>query len=135
MMDSKPGVTYLVNVHLPASQSENFEVLRYFIAKAVAAFEQGHIADGARFAGTLTHASEDWGCPAHAVPDDNMFTLCQQRLPPPEQFRDALLHSLIESGKFNVDEMAFRLLQRVHESILNARAQVIPIIQSKGWSK
>jgi len=143
MMDSRPGVTYLVNLHLPASQAENFELLRYFIAKAVAAFEQGRTADGARFAGTLAHALEDWGCPAHAVPDDNMFTLLQQLLPPPEQFRDVLLHGPVEAGNFkvslanyqprllgtSVDEMAFRLLQRVHESILNARAQVIPIIQ------
>ena len=143
MMDSRPGVVYLVNLHLPASQSENFELLRCFIGKAVAAFEQGRTADGARFAGTLAHALEDWGCPAHAVPDDNMFTLFQQFLPPPEPFHDVLLHSPVESGNFkvsltnyqprllgtSVDEMAFRLLQRVHESILNARAQVIPIIQ------
>jgi len=144
MMDSKPGVTYLVNLHLPASQAENLEVLRYFIAQAVAAFEQGRIAEGARFAGTLVHALEDWGCPAHAVPGDNMFTLFQQLLPPPDHFRDVLLHSPVESGHLevplpnysprllgtSVDEMAFRLLQRVHEAILNARAQVIPIIQA-----
>jgi hypothetical protein len=143
MMDSRPGVTYLVILHLPASQAENFEVLRYFIAQAVAAFAQGRTADGARFAGTLVHALEDWGCPAHAVPGDNMFTLFQQFLPPPEEFRDVLLHSPVESGNVqvslpdyqprllgaSVDEMAFRLLQRAHESILNARAQVIPIIQ------
>jgi len=28
----------------------------------------------------------------------------------------------------SVDEMAFRLLQRAHESILGARTQVVPII-------
>lgn len=142
-MDSRPGVVYLVGLHLPASQPENFEVLRFFLGRAVDAFRAGSAKDGARYAGVLAHAVEDWCCPAHAVPGDNMFTLFQQFLPPPPDRQYTLLHGPVESGTLEVripgytprrlgdtvDEAAFHLLQRVHEGILNARAQVIPIIQ------
>ena len=87
MMDSRPGVVYLVNLHLPDTQPENLEVLRYFIGKGVAAMRDGEIRDAARYAGTLAHLLEDWTCPAHCVPGDNMFTLFKQFLPPPESWR------------------------------------------------
>ena len=36
MMDSRPGETYLLNLHLPAPQQlENLETLHYFMGKAV----------------------------------------------------------------------------------------------------
>ena len=35
MMDSKPNVVYLVELHLPPAPAEAYEVLRYYIAKAV----------------------------------------------------------------------------------------------------
>ncbi|HPA18980.1 MAG TPA: NPCBM/NEW2 domain-containing protein [Verrucomicrobiae bacterium] len=143
MMDSRPGVVYLVNLHLPATQPENFEVLRYFMGKGVAAMRVGDLRDAARYAGTLAHVLEDWTCPAHCVPGDNMFTLFKQFLPPPEPWRYALLHGPVENGTLkvtigsreprlladSVDEAAFRLLQRANEGTAAARAQVIPIIQ------
>lgn len=142
-MDSHPGAVYLVGLHLPAQQPENFEVLQYFIGKSVAALRDGDVTNAARFAGTVCHALEDWSCPAHSVPGDNMFTLFQQFLPPPEGMKGKPLHGPVEAGKLTVviaghkpqmlgatvDEAAFRLLHRVNEGTVLARAQVIPIIQ------
>ncbi len=144
MMDSHPGVTYLVKLHLPALQPENYETLRFFMGRSVAAFQAGNLGDAARYAGTVAHALEDWSCPAHVVPGDNMFTLFQQFLPPPDALRNKLLHSPIEGGKFDVtigdfkptllgatvDEAAFNLLQRLNAATILARAQTIPIIQA-----
>ncbi len=103
-----------------------------------------NLADAARYAGTFSHALEDWGCPAHVVPGDNMFTLFQQFLPPPPKKRHVLLHGPIEGGKFkvnihgyrpallgaSVDEAAFNLLHRVNAATVFARSQTIPIIQA-----
>ena len=144
MMDNRPGVIYLVNLHLPASPSENHELLRAFMGKAVAALQTNNVSDAARYAGTLAHMLEDWGCPAHSVPNDNMFTLFKQFLPPPDAYRYAPLHGPVENGTFSVDignycprllgtsvdEAAFNLLQRSQEATIQARGQVIPIIQA-----
>ena len=144
MMDSRPGVTYLVNLHLPAQEPENYEILRYFMGKAVSALQSGNVADAARYSGTLSHAIEDWSCPAHVVPGDNMFTLFQQFLPPPKKMRHTLLHGPVEYGKLKVsisghkpvllgatvDEAAFNLLHRVNAATIYARSQTIPIIQA-----
>lgn len=141
-MDSRPGMRYIVGLHLPASQPENFEVLQYFLGRAVAALADGRTGDAARYAGTLVHAIEDWSCPAHAVPGDNMFTLFKQFIPPPEEYRPVPLHSLIENGTFDVptgdaqprlaglsvDEAAYHLLHRVNLATIAARAQVIPCL-------
>jgi len=142
MMDSRPGVTYLVNLHLPGPQPDNYAILHYFMGKAVGALQSGNLADAARYAGTLSHALEDWSCPAHVVPGDNMFTLFQQFLPPPQKMRHTLLHGPVENGKFKVrisgyqpallgatvDEAAFNLLHRVNAATVFARSQTIPII-------
>lgn len=144
MMDSHPGVVYLTNLHLPASPSENYDLLRTFMGKAVASLQTNNVADAARYAGTLAHMLEDWGCPAHAVPGDNMFTLFKQFLPPPDAYRYAPLHGPIENGTFaveigdhrprllgtTVDDAAFNLLRRSQEATVYARGQVIPIIQA-----
>jgi len=144
MMDTAPGVLYLRILHVPTTPAENYEVLRYFVGKAVAAFEAGKPGDAARYAGTLAHALEDWGCPAHVVPNDNMFTLFQQFLPPPPDKTYTLLHSPVENGAFelapdgyrprllgtSVDEAAFHLLRRAQGATRHARGQVIPIIQA-----
>ena len=143
-MASHPGVVYLVNLHLPASPSENYDLLRTFMGKAVTALQTNNVAEAARYAGTLAHMLEDWGCPAHSVPNDNMFTLFKQFLPPPDAYRYAPLHGPIENGTFSVDvgdyrprllgtsvdEAAFNLLQRSQEATVHARGQVIPIIQA-----
>jgi len=144
MMDSLPGKVYLVSLHLPATPSENYGQLRYFLGKAVTALQTNAVADAARYAGTLAHMLEDWGCPAHSVPGDNMFTLFKQFLPPPEACRFTPLHGPVENGVFDValggysprllgtsvDEAAFNLLQRSQETTIYARGQVIPIIQA-----
>jgi hypothetical protein len=143
-MTNYPGVRYLKLLHVPATPQENGEVLRYFVGRAAASFDEGKLGDAARYAGTLVHVLEDWGCPAHAVPNDNMFTLFKQFLPPPESYRHTLLHSPVESGTFAVDigdyqprllgtsadEAAFNLLLRVQGATVQARGQVIPIIQA-----
>lgn len=142
-MYSSTGVVCPANLHLPAQQPENFEILRYFMGKAVASLRDGNIPQAAKFTGTLCHAIEDWSCPAHVAPGDNMFTLFQQFLPPPDSMKNKLLHGPIEANKLNVvipghkpqllgttvDEAAFRLLHRVNEGTVLARAQIIPIIQ------
>lgn len=144
MMESQPGVVYLVNLHLPAGEADDFELLRYFLEQAVNGFAAGDPAEGARFAGTVAHALEDWGCPAHSVPGDNMFSLFKQFLPPPEAYRHVPLHGPMESGIFEVKlgsyqprllgttvpEAAYHLLHRVRESTIQARSQVIPILQA-----
>ncbi len=145
MMDSRPGETYLLGLHLPGpQQTENLGTLRYFVGKAVGALKAGKTGDAARYMGTVCHMLEDYGCPAHTVPGDNMFTLLQQFLPPPDRMKGTLLHGPIESGKLDVvikgyrprllgttaDEAAWRLLHRAHEAIINARSTTIPIIQS-----
>lgn len=144
MMDNRPGVVYLVNLHLPATPSENYELLRAFMGKAVAALQTNNVADAARYAGTLSHMLEDWGCPAHVVPNDNMFSLFKQFLPPPDAYRYKLLHSPVEGGTFpvalgkrrprllgtSVDEAAFGLLSLSQAATVYARGQVIPIIQA-----
>jgi len=143
-MDSRPGEIYLINLHLPAQQPQNLETLRYFMDKAVAALKAGRTGDAARFMGTVCHMLEDYGSPAHTVPGDNMFTLLEQFLPPPERLKGQPLHGPIENGALDVvikgyqprllgitvDEAAWRLLHRVHEAILNARSTTIPIIQA-----
>ena len=143
-MDSKPNVVYLVELHLPPAPAEAYEVLRYYIAKAVEELKAGRIHEGACYLGTLSHALEDWGCPAHSVPGDNMFTLMKQFLPPTEEYRFVPMHGPIEGGVFTVDlgeyqpkllgtsveEAAYNLLHRVQESTIRARAQVIPIMQA-----
>lgn len=145
MMDSRPGMRYLVALHLPAAtQAENAEILGYFLGKTVAALKAGDRGGAARYAGTLCHVLEDWGCPAHAVPGDNMFTLMQQFLPPPARLEGRPLHGPIESGHIDAgignymplllgvtqEEAVFRLLHREHEAMVNARASTIPIIQA-----
>lgn len=144
MMDSRPGVTYLVGLHLPGPQPDNYDILGYFMGKAVSALQSGNVADAARYAGTLSHALEDWSCPAHVVPGDNMFTLFQQFLLPPKKMRHTLLHGPIEKGKLKVslsgyrpallgatvDEAAFNLLHRVNAATVFARSQTVPIIQA-----
>jgi hypothetical protein len=143
-LDSRPGVVYLVNLHLPATPPENSDLLRYFLGKAVSALQTNNVAGAVRYAGTLAHMLEDWGCPAHAVPNDNMFTLFKQFLPPPEAYRYTPLHGPVENGTFpveiasyrprllgtSVDEAAFNLLLRSQEATVYARGQVIPIIQA-----
>jgi hypothetical protein len=73
-----------------------------------------------------------------------MFTLLQEFMPPPAEMRGVLLHSPIENGAFKVnigtyqprllgttaEEASWRLLHRVHEAIINARAATFPIIQA-----
>ena len=143
MMDSKPGVLYLVGLHLPPQPTEAYEMLRYFLDKAVTAIKDNRIGDAARYTGTVSHMLEDWGCPAHAVPNDNMFTLFKQFLPPPDKMKYTLLHSPLENGHFAVDlkdykprllgtsvaEAAFNLLHESHKTTVYARGQVIPIMQ------
>lgn len=143
-MESRPGQVYLVNLHLPAQQPQNLEMLGYFVGKAVQAIKAHKIKDAARFMGTVGHMLEDYGCPAHAVPGDNMFTLFQQFLPPAENMKGKLLHGPIENGEFDlgiegyqpsllgttVAEAAWRLLQRANEATINARSTIIPIIQA-----
>ncbi len=143
-IDSRPGEVYLLNLHLPAQQPENLETLRYFMGKAVGALRTGKTADAARFMGTICHMLEDYGSPAHTVPGDNMFTMLQQFLPPPDHMKGKLLHGPIEDGELvvvmrgyrprllgtTVDEAAWRLLHRDHEAIINARSTTIPIIQA-----
>ena len=144
MMDSSPGEVYLKKLHLPEQQPENLETFRYFIGKAVDALRAGNIGDAARYMGTIAHTIEDFGSPSHALPGDNMFTLLQQFLPPPEAMKDQLLHSPVESGEIivnvkaykpcllgtTVDEAAWHLLHRVNDEIINARSTTIPIIQA-----
>lgn len=143
-MDSRPGLVYLVNLHLPESETSDSEVLNDFLERSVKSFAAGEVADGARFAGTVVHVLEDWGCPAHSVPGDNMFTLFKQFLPPPEAYKYVAMHGPVENGKFetrlgsyqpkllgtSVPEAAFHLLRRVRESTIHARGQVIPILQA-----
>jgi len=144
-LDSQPGVVYLVNLHLPAAPADNYALLRAFLGKAVVSLQTNNVADAARYAGTVAHMLEDWGCPAHSVPNDNMFTLFKQFLPPPDAYRCKPLHGPIEGGVFGValdgrrpqhlmgitaDEAAFNLLSRSQAATVFARSQVIPIIQA-----
>jgi len=144
-MESEPGVVYLRRLHVPSpEQPENLETFRYFMGKAVAALQAGEVGNAARYMGTVCHTIEDFGSPAHTVPGDNMFTLLQQFMPPPEKKKGKLLHSLIENGDLKVgiagyqprllgdtvEEASWRLLHRVHGAILNARSTTIPIIQA-----
>lgn len=145
MMDTQPGVVYLLNLHLPAAQQqENLETLRYFMEKAVAALEAGSIGDAARYMGTICHQLEDYASPAHTIPGDNMFTLLQQFMPPSEKMEGKLLPGPIENGSFavsisgyqpkllgtTVEEASWRVLHRVHEAIINSRSTTLPIIQA-----
>lgn len=143
ILASEPGTVYNLKLHLSSPQPVNHEVLRGCLTKVVSNLKAGRVDEAAKFAGTLVHAIEDWGCPAHAVPGDNQFTLMKQFLPPPPGKQYALLHSQIESGNLtvdlggysprllgtSVDEAAFRLLHRVNGMMVAARAHVIPIIQ------
>jgi hypothetical protein len=144
-MDSSPGEVYLQKLHLPLpEQSENLETLRYFVERAVTALKADRVPDAARYIGTICHLLEDFGSPAHTIPGDNMFTLLQQFMPPPERLKGKLLHSLIENGDIKVsvedykpkllgttiDEASWHLLHRVHEGIINARSTTFPIIQA-----
>jgi len=139
---AKPDVVYLLSLHLPEDQAQNYETIRDFFGRAVEQLRAGNRADAAKFAGTVAHLLEDWGCPAHSVPGDNMFTLFKQFLPPPESFEQTLLHSPIEQAMLgvdlgdrqprslgeSVDEAAFRLLHEANLAIINARSTVVPII-------
>ncbi|QOV90459.1 NPCBM/NEW2 domain-containing protein [Humisphaera borealis] len=135
---------YLLNLHLPAQQPENLQTLRYFMGKAVDALRAKNVKDAARYMGTICHQIEDYGSPSHTMPGDNMFTLLQQFMPPPDAMKDQLLHGPVENGTFavtladykpallgtTVDEASWRLLHRIHDGILNARSTTLPIIQA-----
>lgn len=143
-MDSRPGEAYLLNLHLPALQPENFATLSYFMGKAVEALRARDVAAAARFMGTVCHQIEDYGSPAHTVPGDNMFTLLQQFLPPSPAMGEQPMHGPIENGTFSVsiegyrpqllgttvEEASWRMLHRLSEVIVNARSTTIPIIQA-----
>ncbi len=143
-MESVPNEVYLKILHLPTQQPEYFEVMRYFMEKAVAALREGRNGDAARYMGTMCHQIEDYGSPSHTVPGDNMFTLLQQFLPPSDAMKGQLMHGPIENGDFKVsiegykpqllgttvNEAAWRLMHRVHEEIINARTTTVPIIQA-----
>ena len=144
VLGSKPTERYLLNLHLPAQQQENLETMRFFMGKAVESVQAGKIGDAARYMGTLCHQIEDYGSPSHTVPGDNMFTLLQQFLPPPDSMKDQLMHGPIESGEIEVvikdyqpvllgstvEEAAWKLLHRVNDEIINARSTTIPIIRA-----
>lgn len=144
MMEDKPKEIYRLNLHLPAQQAENLETLQYFFSKAVAALRSNNVRDAARYMGTICHQIEDYGSPSHTMPGDNMFTLLQQFLPPPDTLRDVLLHGPVESGSLtvsiagytpkllgtSVNEASWKLVHRIYEGILNARSTTIPIIQA-----
>ncbi|MBC7352895.1 MAG: NPCBM/NEW2 domain-containing protein [Thermogutta sp.] len=146
MLPSRPKDFYLVELHLPPDAAQGYELLRHFLGQAVEKLRAGDVADGSRFLGTLVHTLEDWGCPAHSVPGDNMFTLMRQFVLPPEgsDYRYVPMHGPMESAQFivdlgsyqprllgtSVDEAAFHLLGRVQEAIVFARSQVIPIMQA-----
>lgn len=144
MIDGRPKDVYLLTLHLPASQEENLEVLRYFVGKAVESLAAKNTEDAARYMGTVCHQIEDYGSPSHTMPGDNQFTLLQQFLPPPEEMNDLLLHGPVESADLtvsiagysprllgaSVEEASWRLLHRIHEAIVNARSTTIPIIQA-----
>lgn len=144
MMDAQPDKFYLVELHLPPAPAESYDILRYFLAKAVAELQAGRVDEAAGYLGTLSHALEDWGAPAHSVPGDNMFTLMKQFMPPTEEYRHVPMHSPMEGGTFkvdlggykprllgaSVDEAAFNLLHRSQQSTIFARSQVIPIMQA-----
>lgn len=143
-MESVPNEVYLKILHVPTQQEEYFEVMRYFMEKAVAALRDGKIGDAARYMGTVCHQIEDYGSPAHTVPGDNMFTLLQQFLPPSDAMKGQLMHGPIENGDFKVsiggyrpallgttvNEAAWRLMHRVHDEIINARSTTVPIMQA-----
>lgn len=143
-MDSKPGEVYLKILHLPEQQPQNLATMGYFLGKAVAALREDRTGDAARYLGTLAHQIEDYGCPAHVLPGDNMFTLLQQFVPPTGAMKHQLLHGPIETGDWKVaiadykpellgtspGEAAWRLMHRVHAAILNARKSTIPIMQA-----
>ncbi len=143
-MDSAPGEVYLKILHLPTQQPEYFEVIRYFMERAVRSLREGKVGDAARYMGTMCHQIEDYGSPSHTVPGDNMFTLLQQFLPPSAAMQDQLMHGPVENGDFvvgiaeyrpvclgsTVNEASWRLMHRIHEVILNARSTTIPIMQA-----
>ncbi len=143
MVEGQPKEVYRLNLHLPAQQAENLETTRYFLGRAVEAARAGNIQDAARYMGTVCHQIEDYGSPSHTMPGDNMFTLLQQFLPPPDAMKGTLLHGPVESGEFSisltgykpallgatVEEAAWKLMHRIHECILNARSTTIPIIE------
>lgn len=146
MFSFRPNDVYLVELHLPPDIPQSYDLLKYFMGQAVEQLRSGNVAAGSRYLGTLVHALEDWGCPAHSVPGDNMFTLMRQFVPPPEgsDYRYVPMHGPMESGQFvvnlgeyqprllgtSLDEAAFNLLGRVHEATIFARGQVIPIMQA-----
>lgn len=143
MIDSRPNEKYLIGLHLPPETDEGYELLRFFLDKSVSALHEGQIGEAARYTGTICHALEDWSCPAHSVPKDNMFTLFKQFLPPPAKWEDALLHGPCENGRIEVDlgdyeprllgtsveEAAFNLLHESHVATVYARGLIVPIIQ------
>jgi hypothetical protein len=144
MMESRPGERYLTILHLPTTPPEYEDVLRYFVGKAVDAFGEGRVSDGARFSGTICHLIEDYCSPSHVMPGDNMLTLLRQFLPPAEHNKHRLMHGPVEGGTFalsiegyaprllgvSVSEIAWRLVHRIHEGIVNARGTTVPILRA-----
>ncbi len=64
--------------------------------------------DGARYLGSLCHVVEDWACPAHVIPGDNMLNLMRQLLPPSDGMESVLLHGAIESRRFELTLGGYR---------------------------
>ncbi len=139
--------TYLLrngHFHLPDKQRENFRLYEHFFERIVSSLKDDRIDDAAKFAGVMLHVIEDYSAPSHSAQGDNQFFLFKQFLPPPEKFKYARLHSLIEYGDVSVDilqykprllgtspsEVAFRMLEKMNNVIIAARGKVIPIIQA-----
>ena len=135
---------YVTTLHLPGDPQENYAIVRHLVGRITAAWRNGQLSEAASYSGVLAHAIEDWSCPAHVTVEDNMFTLFQQYLPPPETEAGKLLHSPLEGAAFTVDitryqpvqlgtsddAIAFTLLWHIQHGTVFARQQLVPMIEA-----
>lgn len=119
-----------------------YGVLDHYIRAAIKAGREGRAHDFACYMGILSHALEDWTCPPHCTGEDNMMGLLQSYLPPPAGQENKVLHWMLETSAFTLDdanpvprvvaatpgELAWRVLARVERDHLAARASIVPMM-------
>lgn len=126
------------------NDDENSEVCFYITTKlmhhAIENLQANRPLEAAKYLGTLAHFIEDNACPVHVLPD---LTIAQL-LPSPNYPKPMDIHHAVEGPTFPVDisdykpqllgknlvEASEAIYPRFKDIRINARAQLVPLIQA-----
>jgi len=123
---------------------DNSEVCFYITTKlmhhAIQNLQDKKPLEAAKYLGTLAHFIEDNACPVHILPDKTIAQL----LPSPDYPKPMDIHRKVEGPTFPIDISGYKpqllgenlveasetIYYRFKENRINARAQLVPLIQA-----